>query len=222
MTYTPEQKTKLKALYATVATPEELKALGQEESALDVQEKLDNALAAIQAISGEQSIQQSSLKKVTESVELQKKSLPRLSQNVTKAFGVLADALVKKLEEVRGSIQGGSFDAKDFGPTLQNIVKGLSQVDKSIRDKPVPVWRWPQYLFSGLRNKQFEPINPATDGLGIGDFDYGSVTYPDAVTEIYTIRLGGATGQTKAVITIVYTDSTKESMSSFEKTPITS
>lgn len=46
------------------------------------------------------------------------------------------------------------------------------------------------------------------------DFDYVSVNYSDSVTEIYTFKTGGSSGTTSGVITIVYTDSTKDNISS--------
>ena len=44
--------------------------------------------------------------------------------------------------------------------------------------------------------------------------DYVSAAYPDAVTEVYTYRLGGAAGAVTEIITVVYTDATKENLDS--------
>lgn len=44
-------------------------------------------------------------------------------------------------------------------------------------------------------------------------YDYFAVTYPDAVTETYTYKKGGASGTTVRVVTLVYTDSTKSLLS---------
>jgi len=43
-------------------------------------------------------------------------------------------------------------------------------------------------------------------GLGVPPSDYIAVTYPDGDTEVYTYKSGGATGDTVATITCVYTD----------------
>lgn len=50
-------------------------------------------------------------------------------------------------------------------------------------------------------------------GLSIPYHDYVSVAYPDGVTEIYTFRSHGANGGIRAVLTVVYTDSTKANIS---------
>ena len=51
----------------------------------------------------------------------------------------------------------------DFAPTLKQLVQGISAVKDSVDKKPLPVWNWPQYLQTGVRNKSFEGINPATE-----------------------------------------------------------
>lgn len=49
-------------------------------------------------------------------------------------------------------------------------------------------------------------------------FDYVSAAYPDAVTEVYTYKSGGSGGTTVATVTVVYTNSTKDAVSSVTKT----
>jgi len=55
------------------------------------------------------------------------------------------------------------------------------------------------------------------EGLVNFSYDYGSVAYPDSVTEVYTFKVGGSGGTTSGVITLVYTDSSKDSLSSFAR-----
>jgi hypothetical protein len=55
-------------------------------------------------------------------------------------------------------------------------------------------------------------------GLVPSAYDYISVAYPDTVTEVYTFKTGGSGGTTVATITIVYTDATKELLSTVTKT----
>ena len=47
--------------------------------------------------------------------------------------------------------------------------------------------------------------------------DYIAVTYPTATTEVYTYKVGGSGGTTVATVTVTYTDSTKENISSVDK-----
>jgi len=49
-------------------------------------------------------------------------------------------------------------------------------------------------------------------------FDYIGATYPDTSTEVYTYKLGGASGTLVGVITVVYTDSSKANILSVTKT----
>ena len=73
------------------------------------------------------------------------------------------------------------------------IVQGsYDESDQAIRVKPVNV------------------IVPET-------YDYVAAAYPDSVTETYTYKSGGSGGTTVAVVTIVYTDATKENLSTVTK-----
>jgi len=58
---------------------------------------------------------------------------------------------------------------------------------------------------------------PYPTGLNIGNYDYVSVAYPVATTEVYTFKEGGAGGTTVATVTIVYTDSSKQNLSTVTK-----
>jgi hypothetical protein len=55
-------------------------------------------------------------------------------------------------------------------------------------------------------------------GLITETYDYVGVAYPGAVTEVYTFKDGGSGGTTVATITVVYTDSTKDDLSTVTKT----
>jgi len=56
------------------------------------------------------------------------------------------------------------------------------------------------------------------NSLIIGSYDYIAVTYPDTSTEVYTYKTGGVSGTSVAIITVVYTDSTKEVITSVART----
>lgn len=56
-----------------------------------------------------------------------------------------------------------------------------------------------------------------TNGLLDVEWDYGETSYPNSTTEIYTFKSGGEFGTTVRVITIVYTDATKENISKFSR-----
>lgn len=53
-----------------------------------------------------------------------------------------------------------------------------------------------------------------TNALVTDPYDNIQVTYPDAITEVYTYKLGSTTTST---VTVVYTDASKASLSSVTK-----
>lgn len=48
-------------------------------------------------------------------------------------------------------------------------------------------------------------------------FDAIVASYPDSITEVYEYKLGGTGGTLNATVTVVYTDTTKEFISSVVK-----
>lgn len=57
-----------------------------------------------------------------------------------------------------------------------------------------------------------------TTGFSLRDYDYVAVTYPSATSEVYVFKQNGVSGTTIGTITLVYTDSTKASLSSAART----
>ena len=49
-------------------------------------------------------------------------------------------------------------------------------------------------------------------------FDSIVASYPDSVTEVYEYKLGGVSGTLNATVTVIYTNSTKEFITSVVKT----
>ena len=58
----------------------------------------------------------------------------------------------------------------------------------------------------------------AIGGLVSDAYDYIGATYPTTSSEVYTYKTGGSGGTTVATITVVYSDSTKEALTSVTKT----
>ena len=63
-------------------------------------------------------------------------------------------------------------------------------------------------------NPDGSDIGSAFSGFSIPPYDYVSVNYFDTVTEIYTFKIGGASGTVVATVTLVYTDASKANLSS--------
>ena len=55
-------------------------------------------------------------------------------------------------------------------------------------------------------------------GIGLNGYDYISVAYPSATTEVYTYRSGGASGTIVNTVVTVYTDATKNRLHTMTKT----
>ena len=53
--------------------------------------------------------------------------------------------------------------------------------------------------------------------LGVPPHDYISILYPDSTTEQFFYKVGGASGNTVAIVTVGYTDSTKGNVSYVQK-----
>lgn len=130
---------------------------------------------------------------------------------------------ISKLEELKGTITNSFEKNKPFNAAgvYKDMINQLSAIDKSIKDKPIPVWSWPQYAGVSVRNRNFQNINPATDGLDIGDFDFVARVLTNVTTETYTFKVGGSTGMIVATVVIVYTDNSRVDISTVTKTPIT-
>ena len=60
-------------------------------------------------------------------------------------------------------------------------------------------------------------VGGASSGILTLAYDYVKVTYPSATTEVYTTRLGGSGGDIQEIVTVTYTDSTKEDLDSVER-----
>lgn len=58
----------------------------------------------------------------------------------------------------------------------------------------------------------------SVNGMLTESYDYLSINYSTSTQEIYTFKSGGSGGTTVATLTINYTDSTKNNISTVEKT----
>lgn len=61
-------------------------------------------------------------------------------------------------------------------------------------------------------------VDESGNFINLPSHDYIAVTYPNNTTEVYTYKSGGSGGTTVLTITLVYTDTTKENLSSMAKT----
>ena len=67
------------------------------------------------------------------------------------------------------------------------------------------------------RDSNFEDAHPISFGMGLPPYDYVSLAINSA-TETYTFKVNGSGGATVATIVVVYTDSTRNDISTITKT----
>ncbi len=89
-----------------------------------------------------------------------------------------------------------------------------------------PIGSYPVGVFRTAANAELQAIVlvdstgaeiPSVPGFAIPYYDYVAVTYPTSTTEVYVFKTGGSAGTTVGTITLTYTDATKDSLSSAEK-----
>lgn len=199
-----DKKVQLKEILTALSTPEERKELEFEDKLSLVEKNLNR----IENASEERATAlMNAILNALKSLENHKKSSNQITEKIVDSFAQFSETLAGKLDELKlgsKSLEGQA----NFSQTLQQIVAGLSSVDQSIKDKPVPVWRWPQYLYSGLRDTQFSPINPAIAPFGITkEYDYIALTYSGSNIATVTYKKGGASGATVGALSITYSGS---------------
>lgn len=93
----------------------------------------------------------------------------------------------------------------------QNFVTTLMGVDMTTGTLPTRV-----YVDETTHRLLVSAV--VTSGLVPTSCDYVGTTYPTATTETWVYKSGGVGGTTVATIDVVYTDATKENISSITRT----
>lgn len=60
-------------------------------------------------------------------------------------------------------------------------------------------------------------VGSSQSGMKLPEYDYVSIAYPNSTTEVYTFKFGGSSGDVVAITTVVYTNSSKDFISSVTK-----
>ncbi|MES2006899.1 MAG: hypothetical protein V4436_02190 [Patescibacteria group bacterium] len=161
---TIEKKKKLQKLLGVISTPDE-KAELQRLDALKVKEIVE----FFEGIETENEEKIDKLEKtfgqVLQSFDGYRKASSAHSKYLVETFGNFSDSMIKKIGELGGTITTSYEKNKPINAAgvYKDMINQLSTIDKSIKDKPVPVWNWPQYASVGVRNKNFSNINPSTE-----------------------------------------------------------
>lgn len=126
-------------------------------------------------------------------------------QPLAEEVGVLKGVLEAMSSELKSAVDSASeSDSK----AQREMVASMKLVRKAIEDIALPVAeRLPRDPFGNLST-----VNVAQ--LVTKPFDEIAATYPNTTTEVYTYKSGGVS---HTVVTVVYTNSTKEVLSSVTK-----
>ena len=200
MKISSDQKQKLRKILEGISTPEEI-------SEMQKQDKLDNIQASVKdvgsfgkALEGIKDFFNQRIDKVETRVsKIKPTDLTPLLEVLTETKDILS-------KPVKQQDMSGFF--KDLGTQLGQYGQSSKNTEELIRNL-----KWNSTM--GIKNRNGSPIDPCTDGLGLGSYDTVNVAYPSGTTEVYTFYMGG---QLTATATLTYTDSTKSALSSAVRT----
>ncbi len=159
-----DKKKKLQALLGAISTDAEKKEI-QKLDALKVKEIAEFFEQVETENESRVERLEQTLAKVLSSFDGYRKASDAHSRYLVQTFGKFSDTMVEKIGELGGTITTNYEKNKPINTAgvYKDMLNQLSAVNKSIIDKPVPVWNWPQYASVGVRNKNFANVNPATE-----------------------------------------------------------
>jgi hypothetical protein len=217
-------KTKAKEILYSLSTPEEREEMRTLETArLNEQyegftERIDTILASLNELSSSGANKQELLHMTKELVKSMQSMKREYAQSMNSSFEALLSAFSKNIDSlgetlIKTAPKDASGFYKDFGTLLAQNVGQSKRIADLIHNL-----KWNSTM--GVKNRSGSPINPKTDGIGVGTYDYVARVLTNATTETYTFYQGGVTGQLVATIVLVYTDSTLNTILNVTKTPV--
>ena len=156
-----QQKDELKNIYKSIATPEEL-------SDMDKQDKLQNIENSVKDVSGFGKLIEGlkdMFNKRIDTVESKVKNIK--PTDLTPLLEVLTETKDILSKPVKQQDMSGFF--KDLGTQLGQYGQSSKNTEELIRNL-----KWNSTM--GIKNRNGSPIDPATDGIGLGTFDEVDIT----------------------------------------------
>lgn len=195
-------KSALKEILYDLSSPEELKQLRELEN--------EKKVAAIETSMNElkQSVSEDQTPETLQSLraELQrfKQGQAQYAEEMGTAMKEMQSEFIKSMTTIRESLELHAPD-KLTVPLYKGMIDNISKVEKAITDKPVPVWRWPQYASVSVRDRNFANINPSIAPFNItSPYDYIQLAYTGSNLTTATYKSGGASGSTVASLILAY------------------
>jgi len=190
-----EKKKNLQALLGSISTDMEKKELQK----LDVL-KVKEIVQFFEKVETENESKidkmERSFAAILQSFEAYRKASSAHSKYLVETFGNFSESMVEKIGELGGTISTSFEKNKPINAAgvYKDMLNQLSAINKSVIDKPVPVWNWPQYASVGVRNKNFANVNPATEEAAefSGGYNEQKVTLVTGIAYIATATPGTA------------------------------
>ena len=124
---------------------------------------------------------------------------------LVQTFGNFSESMIEKLGELGGTITTSYEKNKPFNAAgvYKDMLNQLSAVNENIKNKPVPVWNWPQYASVGVRDKNFANVNPSIAPFNItASYDDLQLAY-DGSNNLTTVTYY-SNGAVVAVLSLSY------------------
>jgi len=157
-----------------------------------------------------QELKENNLNNYTEIQNLKKKIKPTDYTPLIEVLGEIKEILSKPAVVQKQQDLSGFF--KDLGTQLVQFGTSTKNTEEIIRNL-----KWNSTM--GIKDRNGSPVNPAEAGLKLGTYDYVALVQA-TLTDTYTFKVGGASGQLVATVIITFTDATKSTISNVVKTPI--
>ena len=141
---------------------------------------------------------------ITGAVQKMQEGHSRHTKATVESFKEMQEEFLNSLKGLRSVMESQDFN-KNAGPLYKTMINAISAVGKEVKDKPVPVWNYPQYASVSVRDTSFANINPSIAGFNITTpYDTVNITYSGSNP---TIVVYVSNGKTVATLTLSYSGS---------------
>lgn len=179
---------------------------------IDIKDQVKEIHEAVKAIKPEFHAEKIDLSPVIQAIE---KTRPEKPDPID--FSNFEKAIIEIQQRVQEQPEPDSQNVEDYKPFRRVVKVGNRLI---FDDQPTPS-RGGGGSSAGLTNTELRAtpvdVNLANQ-LVPENYDYIGVTTPSATSEVYAFKSGGSGGSTVATLTINYTDSSKETLSSVART----
>ena len=162
MKINPDQKQKLKQWLEENSTPEELEDLHK-------QDKLDNIQASVKDVG--------SFGKALEGIkDFFNQRIDKVETRVSKIKPTDLSPLLEVLTETKDILSRPAQKQQDMSGFFKDLGTQLAQYGTSSKNTEEIIRNLKWNSTMGIKNRNGSPINPATDGIGLGTFDEVDIT----------------------------------------------